>query len=44
SVSSKADIGAAIDVGKNIEGVKGIVVILDSKIGVWGEVELTGLT
>jgi len=44
SVSSKADIEAAIDVGKNIEGVKGIVVILDSKIGVWGEVELTGLT
>jgi ApbE superfamily uncharacterized protein (UPF0280 family) len=39
-VSGKNDIKPAIELGKRIEGVMGIVVILGKEIGFWGDVEL----
>jgi ApbE superfamily uncharacterized protein (UPF0280 family) len=35
-VKKKGDIAAALDFGKNIKGVDGIVIIKDDKIGIWG--------
>jgi ApbE superfamily uncharacterized protein (UPF0280 family) len=35
-IKNKNDIASAIDFGKNIKGVKGIVIIKDDKIGIWG--------
>ena len=43
-VSSKHDIEPAIAFGEKIEGVLGIVVIVDSQIGFWGDVELTRIS
>ncbi|MHB8104575.1 MAG: UPF0280 family protein [Dehalococcoidales bacterium] len=34
------DINSAIELGKNIAGLKGIVIIMGSSIGVWGDVKL----
>jgi ApbE superfamily uncharacterized protein (UPF0280 family) len=42
-ITSKAHIGSAIDFGKNIKGVDGIVVIMGNKIGMWGELEVVRL-
>ncbi|MGD9105627.1 MAG: UPF0280 family protein [Desulfobacterales bacterium] len=42
-ITSKAHIGSAIDFGKNIKGVRGIVVIVEDKIGMWGELEVVRL-
>ena len=42
-ITSKADIGSAIDFGKNIKGVRGVVVIVGGKIGMWGELEVVRL-
>jgi hypothetical protein len=42
-VSSDKDIQQAIDYGKLIEGVVGIVVIAEGKIGIWGNVEIVPL-
>lgn len=39
-VKSENDISEAIEFGKNIEGVLGILIIIGEKMGVWGEVEL----
>ena len=39
-VKSKAHIESAIDFGKNIQGVNGIVVIMGLEIGMWGELEV----
>jgi hypothetical protein len=39
-VKSKAHIESAIDFGKNIQGVNGIVVIMGHEIGMWGELEV----
>lgn len=39
-VKTKADIRAAIEFGKRIEGVRGLLVIIGDKIGAWGEVEI----
>ena len=39
-VSGKNHIKPAIEFGKRIEGVLGIVVILDKEIGFWGDVDL----
>ena len=44
AVSNKADIAAAIRLGEKIQGVSGVVVILDDQMGVWGEVELVNLS
>jgi ApbE superfamily uncharacterized protein (UPF0280 family) len=43
AVSDKADVPSAIRLGEKIDGVLGIVVILDDKMGVWGNVELVRL-
>ena len=42
-VKTESDIQAAIDYGKKIGGVQGIIVIKKKKLGAWGEVELVGL-
>jgi ApbE superfamily uncharacterized protein (UPF0280 family) len=42
-VSTKGDIEPAIGVGKGIEGVLGIVVILHDEIGFWGNVNIVRL-
>ena len=42
-IASKAHIGSAIDFGKNIKGVDGIVVIMGNKMGMWGELEILRL-
>lgn len=41
---SKNYIGSAIDFGKKIESVKGIVVILDEEVGMWGDLEVVPLS
>ena len=43
-VSTKEDIEPAIARGKDIEGVLGIVVVLDDKIGLWGDVNLVRMS
>jgi ApbE superfamily uncharacterized protein (UPF0280 family) len=43
AVSDKADVASSIRLGEKIDGVLGIVVILDDKMGVWGNVELVML-
>ena len=39
-VSKPADINPAIEIGRNISGLKGIVIIMGGDIGVWGGVKL----
>lgn len=39
-VKKPADINAAIESGRNISGLKGIVIILGGNIGVWGNIKL----
>ncbi len=39
-VKSPDDINDAIESGKNIVGLRGIIIILGSNIGVWGEIKL----
>ena len=42
-VSSKSDIQKAIEYSSKINGVDGLVVILDEQIGLWGNVEMVQL-
>lgn len=42
-VKSDQDINTAIDFGKKIEGVKGIVVISGEKLGMWGNINIVKL-
>jgi ApbE superfamily uncharacterized protein (UPF0280 family) len=45
-VSSKAAGSAiehALDIGRNISGLSGVVIIQGEKIGAWGEINLVGL-
>jgi len=39
-VSQPGDITSAIEFGKSIRGLKGLIIIKDANIGVWGEVKL----
>lgn len=39
-VSKAGDINSAIEFGKSISGLKGVVIIKGDKMGVWGEVKL----
>ncbi len=39
-VKSKTDIQKAIDFGKSIKGVAGLIVIMDDEIGLWGKLEI----
>jgi uncharacterized protein len=42
-VKSKKDIGEAIEFGKNIEGVTGIIIIIGDAAGFWGDIEIISL-
>ena len=42
-VQTVGDIQKAIDIGKNIKGVDGVVVIIKDKIGMWGDLEIVPL-
>ena len=42
-VLSKKDIKHAIDAGKMIKDIKGLIVIIDEDIGMWGELEIVAL-
>ncbi|MBW2238066.1 MAG: hypothetical protein JRF39_03290, partial [Deltaproteobacteria bacterium] len=39
-LKSKDHIASAIDFGKKIEGVNGIVVIIGEEVGMWGDLEV----
>ena len=39
-VSRAEDIDGAIEFGRSISGLKGLIIIIDDKIGVWGEIKL----
>ena len=43
-VGSKNDIQSAIDFGKKIEGIHGIVIIIDDKMGIWGDINIVPVT
>jgi ApbE superfamily uncharacterized protein (UPF0280 family) len=42
-VLTAADIHKAIEFGKKIKGVDGIIVIIKDKIGMWGDLEIVPL-
>ena len=42
-VRAKKDIGKAIEFGKSIEGVTGIVIIIGDAAGFWGDIEVVSL-
>ena len=42
-VQSMADIEYAIDKGKRIEKIRGIIIIVGGKIGIWGDLEVVPL-
>lgn len=42
-IQSKDDIGKAIDFGKGINGVHGLVAIIGDRIGLWGDLEIVPL-
>lgn len=42
-VKAGSDLNTAVDFGKNITGVKGIVIIVGSKIGMWGDINIVRL-
>ncbi|MFP4660671.1 MAG: UPF0280 family protein [Halanaerobiales bacterium] len=39
-IKTKSDVGSVLNWIKGIEGIKGVLIIKDDKIGVWGEFEL----
>ena len=39
-VNQSADIDAAIEFGRNIDGLKGIVIVVGKSVGAWGDVKL----
>ena len=43
-VGLKNDIQSAIDFGKKIEGIHGIVIIIDDKMGIWGDINIVPVT
>lgn len=42
-IQSKDDIQHALDIGKQIEGVNGLVIIIGDAIGMWGDLEIVPL-
>jgi ApbE superfamily uncharacterized protein (UPF0280 family) len=42
-IRSKKDIQSAIEFGKNIDGVQGLVIILEDEMGIWGDLEVIPL-
>ncbi len=43
-VTSAADINSALDIGRRIAGILGIVIVVGDKLGVWGQLEMVPLT
>ena len=43
-LKSSSHIASAIDFGKKIDGVNGIVVIIGEEVGIWGDLEVVPLT
>ena len=43
NVQTAGDIQKAIDIGKKIKGVEGIMIIIKDKIGMWGDLEIVPL-
>jgi len=39
-VRTGSDIQRAIDFGQRIEGVRGLVIVIRDKIGMWGDIEI----
>ncbi len=39
-IQSAADIEKGIDFARSVDGIRGVVIIKDDRIGVWGEVRL----
>ena len=42
-VQTMADIQSAMEIGKKIKGIEGIVIIVKDKIGMWGDLEIVPL-
>lgn len=42
-VSMESDIPKGIEFGKQVPGVQGIVIIVDSKFGAWGDIEIVSI-
>ena len=42
-VSDDADIPKAVEFAQNVEGLKGVVIIVGDKLGLWGDVKLSPL-
>jgi ApbE superfamily uncharacterized protein (UPF0280 family) len=42
-IQSKKDIKMAMDAGKKIKGIKGLAVIIDNDIGLWGDLNIISL-
>lgn len=42
-VQTKSDIDSALEFGKHIKGVKGLVIIKDDKAGIWGNMKIVRL-
>ena len=42
-VQAIADIQSAMEIGKKIKGVEGIVIIMKDRIGIWGDLEIVPL-
>jgi ApbE superfamily uncharacterized protein (UPF0280 family) len=40
AVTTKTDVPTGIEIGKNIEGILGLLIILESELGLWGDVEM----
>lgn len=39
-VKSKQDIENALEFGKNIPGIRGLLIIIGDKLGAWGDLEI----
>ena len=39
-IQSAGDIPCGIDFAKGVEGIRGVIIIKDDRIGVWGDVRL----
>ena len=40
SIQAAADIHGGIELAKNISGILGIIIIIDQKVGLWGQIEV----
>ena len=41
AVKNRGDISKAIELAQSIRGVKGVVIIKDNEVGLWGEVKIS---